>query len=490
MKILLVSAATPDTFWSYKHVLSFVSKKAAYPPLGLLTVAGMLPRDWQLKLIDLNVTKLSDADITWADYVFVSAMIVQADSAREVVSRCNEKGRIVVAGGPLFTTSHDRFPEIKHFVLGEAENVIEKLIADMTAGNLERFYQNDNWPDVKQTPVPRWDLIKLGHYVTMPLQFSRGCPFDCEFCDIIVLNGRIPRVKSPSQMIGELDSLVDLGWKGSIFIVDDNFIGNKTKVKAFLRELVAWRKQRAIGISFMTEVSLNVVDDPALLDLMVKAGFKKLFVGIETPQEDSLIECAKIQNTQRDMAAAVRTIQNAGIEVMGGFIVGFDNDKSSIFEQQLKFIQETGIVTAMVGLLTAVPGTRLFSRLTNEGRILGHPTGNNVDSVLNFIPKLDRDVLIEGYRSLVKHIYSPKAYYDRILTFLREYKPQGPRSCPSWCDMKAFIKSLWVMGVWTRGRCEYWKFFTRALVFHARAFPEAMQLAIVGYHFRRIAMSL
>ena len=490
MRVLLVSAATPDTFWSYKHVLSFISKKACFPPLGLLTVAAMLPKRWDLKLVDLNVTSLTDAQLAWADYVFVSAMLAQVGSAREVVARCSKLGKTVVAGGPLFTTGHAGFPDVRHFVRGEAEDVMPALVADMMAGDLKEFYHCDKRPDIRQTPVPRWDLIKFKHYATMPLQFSRGCPFNCEFCDIIVMNGRVPRLKTNKQMIGELESLVDAGWTGPMFIVDDNFIGNRAKVKEFLRELIAWEQRRGIRLQFTTEASLNLADDPELLELMVRAGFKKVFVGIETPQEDSLLECAKVQNAKRDMLSAVKTIQKSGLEVMGGFIVGFDSDKPNIFERQIKFIQEAGVVTAMVGLLQALPGTRLFSRLRQEGRILHDASGNNVEASLNFVPKLDREILVEGYRSLVKRLYTPRMYYRRILTFLREYRPQGQRIHLSWCDVKAFIKSLWVMGILSRGRRQYWKFLTKALFFHRRAFPEAMTLAIIGYHFRRVASAL
>ena len=490
MKVLLVSAATPDTFWSYKHVLPLISKKACFPPLGLLTVAGMLPAEWELRLVDLNVASLTKADIAWADYVFLSAMLVQAASAREVIARCRQAGRAIVAGGPLFTTGHEGFPEVDHFVLGEAEKVMPTLISDMTAGKVSRYYRGEGWPDLSETPIPRWDLINRKQYALMPLQFSRGCPFNCEFCDIIVMNGRVPRVKPAAQMIRELDSLVNTGWRDPVFIVDDNFIGNKAKVKVFLRELIAWQRDRGVQLQFTTEASLNIADDAELLSLMVQAGFKKLFVGIETPNEESLLECAKTQNTRRDMLTAVKTIQKAGMEVMGGFILGFDSDKPNIFERQIQFIQEAGIVTAMVGLLQALPGTRLFARLRDEGRILQQATGNNMESSLNFIPKLDREMLIEGYRSLVKHLYTPNTYYQRILTFLREYNPQGPRFYLSWTDIKAFLKSLWIIGARSRGRREYWKFFTRTLLFHRRAFPEAMTLAIIGHHFRRIASAL
>ena len=490
MNILLISPATPDTFWSFKHVMSLVSKKAAYPPLGLLTVAAMLPRDWNLRLVDLNVSCLSDAAIDWADYVLLSAMLVQERSVREVAVRCAARGKLVVAGGPLLTTGHQRFPEIPHFVLGEAENLMPTLVADLLAGRLQHIYQHPDKPDVSRTPLPRWDLIDHRAYVTMSVQFSRGCPFNCEFCDIIAMYGRTPRAKTPEQMIAELDALIDAGWKNGIFIVDDNFIGHPRKAKELLRALIDWRARRKVRTPFITEASLNLVDDPELLDLMVAAGFRKVFVGLETPDEASLTECAKVQNTARSLVDAVNTIQRAGIEVMGGFIVGFDNDSGSVFEQQRRFIQEAGVVTAMVGLLTALPQTRLFARLKSEGRILGESSGNNLDTVLNFVPKLDRDTLIEGYRALVKHLYSPQVYYRRALTFLRQYRRRGPRSRIAWNEVGAFIRSLWVVGIRHRGRREYWKFFTKVLLLHPRAFAEAMNLAIVGYHFRKVAASL
>jgi radical SAM superfamily enzyme YgiQ (UPF0313 family) len=490
MNVLLVSPATPDTFWSFRHVMQFIAKKAAFPPLGLLTVAAMLPRDWHLKLVDLNVRSLTAADLDWADYVFISAMLVHENSVRQIVARCSEHGKPIVAGGPLFTTGHERFPEVSHFVLGEAEHIMPTLVADMSAGRVQRFYQDPDKPDVAGTPVPRWDLIRLRDYATMPVQYSRGCPFNCEFCDIIVMNGRVPRVKTPAQMIGELDALLDQGWRGSIFIVDDNFIGNKAKVKVLLREIVSWRARRGSGVSFLTEASLNLVDDAELLELMVQAGFKKVFVGVETPDEAGLAECGKVQNTRRDLVAAVKQIQNAGLEVMGGFILGFDSDTHNIFERQRRFIQESGVVTAMVGLLNALPQTRLFARLKSEGRIVGETTGNNLDAVLNFVPKLDRETLVEGYRALVKRLYTPKEYYRRALTFLREYRPRGPRIKRPPSELLAFLRSLWIMGIWTRGRREYWKYLTKSLLFHRRAFGEAVNLAIIGHHFRKVAASL
>lgn len=489
MKILLVSPATPDTFWSFKHALPFISKKASFPPLGLLTVAAMLPREWDLRLVDLNTRKLTDEDIAWADCVMISAMLVQEESAREVLSRCRRFDKTIIAGGPLFTTGHERFPEVEHFCLGEAESIMPELIADLEAGRLRRFYQSEQRPDVKLTPIPRWDLIRMKDYALMPVQFSRGCPFNCEFCDIIVMNGRVPRVKSTEQMIRELDSLIAAGWKGSIFIVDDNFIGNQVQARKLLEAIIEWRDGHKVPVVFTTEASLNLADRPELLDLMARAGFRKVFVGIETPAEESLLECAKTQNTHRDMVAAVRTIQKSGIEVMGGFIVGFDSDGPGIFEQQLEFIRQTRIVTAMVGLLTALPGTRLWQRLQSEGRIIRDATGNNIDGVLNFVPRLDRDTLVQGYRSLIKHLYQPREYYERVLLFLRDYKPAAPTFW-TWSEMTAVFKAMWVMGLWNRGRRAYWSFLGRVLIYRPRAFADAITLAIVGYHFRRVASTI
>ncbi|HOQ85157.1 MAG TPA: B12-binding domain-containing radical SAM protein [Phycisphaerae bacterium] len=489
MRVLLVSPATPDTFWSFKHALPFIAKRASFPPLGLLTVAAMLPRDWELKLVDLNARRLHDKDIAWADYVMISAMLVQEASAREVVARCRTLGKPVIAGGPLFTTGYERFPEVQHFVLGEAESLMPELVADMLAGRVQRLYRSPQRPDITCTPIPRWDLIRMQDYALMPIQFSRGCPFNCEFCDIIVMNGRVPRVKTTEQMIRELDSLVAAGWRGSIFIVDDNFIGNRVKARQLLEAIIQYREKKNVPLVFTTEASLNIVDHPELLELMARAGFRKIFVGIETPAEESLLECAKVQNTRRDLVAAVRTIQKAGIEVMGGFIVGFDSDTPSIFERQKEFIQQSGIVTAMVGLLTALPDTRLWQRLQAEGRILRESTGNNLECVLNFVPRLDRDVLVQGYRTLVKHLYQPRVYYDRALCFLREYKPRNATFW-TWREVMAVIKAMWVMGLWSRGRRAYWAFLGRVLIRHPRAFADAMTLAIVGYHFRRVAATI
>jgi radical SAM superfamily enzyme YgiQ (UPF0313 family) len=487
MRILLVSPRTPDTFWSFKHAVRFVSRKASMAPLGLLTVAAMLPSDWELKLVDQNVTQLTDKDLNWADYVFLSAMIVHQEAVQEIAARCARMNKTIIAGGPLFTTGYQAFEEIHHFVLGEAEALLHEVVTDLSAGTLKPLYQSTHRPDMMTSPIPRWDLLRFKDYVTMSVQFSRGCPFECEFCDIIVMNGRVPRLKSPSQLIAELDALRKGGWKDNVFIVDDNFIGNKRRTRELLECLIAWREQTRARISFLTEASINLADDPELCALMVRAGFKKVFVGIETPSTEALEECHKVQNRNRDLLTAVQILQHAGLEVMGGFIVGFDSDKQDIFKRQFEFIQKSGVVTAMVGLLTALPQTRLWHRLKGEGRLEAETSGNNTEAELNFKPRLNREFLQAGYRDLMTRLYEPKNYYQRIRTFLKQHQPCGPRARLSRADVLAFFRSFWALGVWHRGRLGYWRLFWNTLVRRPRQFARAMELAIIGYHFRRVA---
>jgi radical SAM superfamily enzyme YgiQ (UPF0313 family) len=490
MKVLLVYPRNPETFWSFKHVLRFVARKSAFPPLGLLTVAAMLPADWELRLVDLNVRPLLEADLDWADCVFLSGMIVHKASAHEVARRCAERGKTVVAGGPLFTTGHAGFPEIRHFVLGEAEDVMDDLVADLQSGALKPFYRSARWPDVRRTPVPRWDLVNLRDYVTMPVQFSRGCPFDCEFCDIVVMNGRVPRTKDPAQVIAELEALRTRGWRDMVFIVDDNFIGNRKRTRALLEAIIAWRRATGTGIGFLTEASVNLADDAVLLERMVEAGFKKVFVGIETPVPEALAECNKRQNVKRDLAATVHMLQAAGLEVMGGFIVGFDSDTRDIFRRQFEFIQRSGVVTAMVGLLNALPQTALYRRLAAEGRILAETLGNNTDAAVNFVTRLDREFLVSGYRELMRRLYEPANYYRRIRTFLSTWRPRGPATHLSASDVRAFLRSLWVLGVRDRGRLAYWRLLLATLLASPRKFRAAVELAVMGHHFRRVAEGL
>ncbi len=490
MNVLLVSPRTPDTFWSFKHALPFISKKSTLPPLGLLTVAAMLPARWKVKLVDLDVSSLGDDEIRWADFVMVGGMIVHRDSAAEIARRARGLGRTVIGGGPLFTTGHENFPEIGHFVLGEAEGIMDRVVRDMEAGTLAPVYEDANRPSLAGTPVPRWDLIDLSNYAGMSVQFSRGCPFNCEFCDIIVMNGRVPRTKSPAQVVAELDALRARGWDGEVFLVDDNFIGNKRLVKELLRELIAWRRRTRSRMEFFTEASVNLADDPELLELLTSAGFRRVFLGIETPHLESLQECSKAQNTRGDLVAAVRRIQRAGIEVMGGFIVGFDHDPPDIFERQFDFIQRSGIVTAMVGILTALPQTRLYQRLAAEGRLLGESSGNNTEACLNFLPKIGREDLVEGYRRLVRALYEPEAFYARVSRFLTESRHSGPRPRVGVRQVQALVKSVWRLGVRSPGRRPYWRFLGATMLRRPGSLTTAITLTIYGHHFRRVAETL
>jgi radical SAM superfamily enzyme YgiQ (UPF0313 family) len=302
------------------------------------------------------------------------------------------------------------------------------------------------------------------------------------------MNGRVPRTKSPPQLIAELEALRVRGWKEMVFIVDDNFIGDKRRTRAVLREIVDWRRRTGAEMGFLTEASVNLADDEEMCALMVEAGFTKVFVGIETPSVEALEECRKLQNSGRDLVAAVRLLQQRGLEVMGGFIVGFDSDKTDIFKRQFEFIQRSGVVTAMVGLLTALPQTRLWNRLKKEGRLESETSGNNVNSSLNFKPKLSREFLQSGYRDLMNKLYEPKAYYQRVRTFFKNHKDTAPAPRRlSRADFFAFIKSFWLLGIWYRGRVAYWRFFWGTLLRRPGKFRQAIEFAILGYHFRRIA---
>ncbi len=488
MKILLVYPQYPETFWSFKHALRFVSKKAAYPPLGLLTVASMLPKEWEKKLVDMNVTDLTDSHIKWADYVFISAMAVQKDSVRRVITRCQKFGVKVVAGGPLFTTEYEEFDGIDHFVLNEAEVTLPLFLEDLRKGQAKHIYSSDKWPDIRVSPVPSWELIDMRKYSSMSVQYSRGCPFNCEFCDIVFLNGRVPRTKDRDQLLRELDALYDRGWRGSVFIVDDNFIGNKRKLKAEILPAIAdWMKGKGHPFSFVTEASVNLSDDEELLRLMVEAGFDSVFIGIETTNQESLSECGKLQNRNRDLVNAVKRLQNHGLQVYGGFIVGFDSDPPNIFETLINFIQRSGVVTAMVGLLNAPPGTRLFRRLKLENRLTRDFSGDNTDCSINFVPKMGYDVLINGYKKLIKTIYTPKQYYKRIKTFLQEYRPLRVRPVrPQLAHLQAFVRSLWVLGIKEKGRKYFWQLLAWTLAKRPRSLTTAITLAIYGFHFRKV----
>ena len=489
MKALLIYPEFPDTFWSFKHALKFIHKKAAFPPLGLLTLGAMLPKEWSTRLIDLNVKAVTEKDLAWADAAFISGMSVQRDSAHQIIAQCKEGGLKVVAGGPLFTSEYEEFDLVDHFVLNEAELTLPLFLADLERGSAKPVYKTSEFSNISATPAPLWELADMKRYASMNIQFSRGCPFDCDFCNVTVLFGHRPRIKSSGQVIAELDALYGLGWRGQVFFVDDNFIGNKRYLKTqLLPALAEWRNDKK-GIRFNTEASVNLADDRQLMEMMVQAGFDTVFVGIETPDEGGLAECNKKQNKNRDLIESVKRIQRAGLQVQGGFIVGFDSDTHSIFQRQIDFIQKSGIVTAMVGLLQAPVGTRLYERLKQEGRLLGHTSGDNVDGTTNIITRMDLDTLREGYRNIMQHIYSRKHYYRRVKTFLREYKAPKIKIPLDYQSILAFFRSNIRLGIIGSERFQYWGLLWWTLFRRPGLLPLAVTFAIYGYHFRKVSNS-
>jgi radical SAM superfamily enzyme YgiQ (UPF0313 family) len=486
MNALLIYPEIPDTFWSFKHALGIVGKRAAFPPLGLLTVAALLPPEWQVRLVDENVRALTEKDLSWADTAFISAMVVQRESARHLVKRCKQAGLPVIAGGPLFQGEHDQFEAVDHFVLNEAELTLPPFLDDLAKGCPKRIYRTGHLAELRETPVPRWELLDLKRYATMSIQFTRGCPFNCDFCSVTALFGHQVRMKTSAQILAELDGLQALGWRGRIFFVDDNFIGNKQFLKAdLLPALIARRKQRG-GNVFFTEASINLADDTALMEMMVLAGFDTVFIGIETPDDACLAECSKVQNKNRDLLGDVKRMQRTGLQVQGGFIVGFDHDTPSIFHRQIDFIQRSGIVTAMVGLLQAPVGTRLYARMKEQGRLCAETSGDNVDGTTNIIPTMNLEMLHAGYRRILEQIYSPAPYYQRIRTFLREYKRPRLRGRIQCSHTLAFVRAAYRLGFAGRERLHYWKLLLWALFRYPRLMPDAIVLAIYGYHFRKV----
>jgi radical SAM superfamily enzyme YgiQ (UPF0313 family) len=490
VKALLIYPEFPDTFWSFRYALKFINRKASSPPLGLLTVAAMLPEAWDLKLVDMNVESLRDDDLRWADLVLISAMSVQKESVKTVVARCKAAGVRTVAGGPLFSTEYEAFGDVDHLVLNEAEITLPRFLDDFQKGIAGHLYTTDQWADIGRTPVPLWRLINRKNYASINIQYSRGCPRNCEFCDIALLCGSTPRTKDQDQIIKELESVYANGFRGQVFFVDDNFIGNKKKLKeVILPAIIDWTERRMYPFSFNTQASIELADHEDLMQLMVKAGFDVIFVGIETPHEQSLAECGKYQNKNRDLLDSIRKIQRSGIEVQGGFIVGFDNDPLSIFDTQIRFIQESGVVTAMVGILIALSRTKLYERLKKEQRLLKPTSGNNTDFATNFIPRMGYENLINGYKKVLGTIYSPKYFYERIRTFLREYNPPNKKTNAFWLRLNylaAFFRSAFILGVMGKERVHFWKLLFWTMFTRPRLFPQAVTLAIYGYHFRKI----
>jgi radical SAM superfamily enzyme YgiQ (UPF0313 family) len=489
MNVLLVYPTFPDSYWSFRHALGLENRRSAFPPLGLLTIAAMLPRSWRRRLIDMNVQPLRAPDIAWADIVFVSAMRIQGESMTRVIRRCKRMGKRVVVGGPYVSSTPEEASEADHIFVGEAETTFPEFVRDVTGGTPRRLYEAGERPDLTTSPVPEFRLATLNRYLAMPLQYSRGCPFRCEFCDIIELYGRVPRTKTSEQMLAELDALHRTGRGGVVFIVDDNFIGNKRNVRSFLPYLTEWSERHGRPFTFATEASINLADDDELLGAMRQAGFRRIFIGIETPDEGSLKEAQKGQNTRRDMLDGIRKVQSYGMEVMGGFIVGFDNDPDNIFDRQIEFIRASAIPLAMVGLLTAAPHTQLWRRLEREGRLLPGFTGNNTDGVLNFVPRMEPGRLIEGYRRVLQALYNPHAYYGRALDCLARVGdgvPEPPPGGGLFNLLATLGRVLFTLGIRDQERGEFWRFVGRVLLDHRDRLPRALVLAAMGYHFRKL----
>ena len=488
---LLVYPEQPPSYWGANFAVKMLSIKAVFPPLGLLTVAAMFPPKYNLRVVDMNVAPLEESDLEWADLVFTSTMIVQRDSLQTVIDRCNRVGIPVVAGGAHPTTYHEEIDGVDHFVLDEVEEIFPEFLRDLENGTAKAIYREPRKPDVTQTPVPRFDLIDMKNYHSMCVQFSRGCPFDCEFCDITKLYGRVARTKTPNQMVNEFETLYQLGWRGHLFLVDDNFIGNKREALKLLLVIAEWQKSRGYPFTLFTEASVNLVRMDDLMDAMIEAGFNSVFLGIETPNPKALIKMKKPQNIsmrkENYLFNSVRKIQQKGMQVMGGFILGLDEDDEGVFGAQIDFIQETGIPMALIGLLSALKGTDLYMRLEAENRLLEVPIGTT-SMALNFKPEMDSRTLFDGYRRVTTTIYDPtlENYFKRCLTLLEHLKPIPYLLKP----MSQNALYATIMGVRRKLSANqvpaYMKFIAKVSKDHPRMLPEAIRLSALGYHFEKI----
>jgi radical SAM superfamily enzyme YgiQ (UPF0313 family) len=486
MRALLVHARSPVTYWSYEYALPYAAKRAALAPLGLATVAALLPSSWELRLVDLQVEPLHEEDLAWADAVLVSGMLVQASSMRTVLARARALGKRTVVGGPAATATPEAFPEADHVFQGEAEGRLGRLVEALEAPGAPapRVLSPDGGgrPGLEGAPVPRFDLLRLELYASLSVQVSRGCPFRCEFCDIIEMYGRVPRLKSADQVVAELEALHRLGGRGPLFFVDDNFIGNRRAVARLLPRIAEWQREHGRPFDLYTEASLDLAAHPDLVAAMREAGFSAVFVGLESPSAESLQATGKTQNLRVDPVEAVDRLTRTGFEVFAGFIVGFDTDGPDIFDRQLELISRLPVPRAMVGLLGAAPGTALWRRLESEGRLRRDSTGDQFGRP-NFDPTMDERTLVAGYRRLLAALYDANAFYERAgLVVDRVGDVPTPMRRGT---IRALVRAVWGIGVRGRRRRHFWRLAARAARRGPSVLARGLSLAALGEHMIR-----
>ena len=488
MRALLVHPRTPPTYWGFQHSLPIAGKAASLPPLGLLSLAPLLPRSWEIRVLDENVESVTDDALRWADVVLVTGMIIHAEATRAILARARRLRKRTVVGGPAVNTDPTLFPEADHLFRGEAEGRTDRLVHALESGaeRAPRLLspETEERPSMEIVPTPRFDLIDHRRYASMSVQYSRGCPFQCKFCDIIEVFGRKPRTKTPAQILGELDSLRATGYRGSVFVVDDNFIGNRVAVAAMLPHLMRWQREHGFPFELYTEASVDLATKPELVDAMVAAGFTSVFLGIESPSPESLKETHKFQNLRLDPRESVRRITRAGLEVFAGFIVGFDSDGPEIFEAQRSFISSVPVPVAMIGVLTALPGTQLTRRLEKEGRLRVLTKGDQFDRP-NFQTTMDERTLLSGYAELLAELYRADAFYKRCELLVETVG--RPKVHLRWRrgGFRVLLRTLWSIGVRSPRRGEFWALVWRTLRRAPYAFPRAIELAIQGEHLIR-----
>lgn len=484
MKVLLVNPEFPDSYWSGRYALPFVGRRSLIPPLALITVAALLPKSWTCRLADLNVEPIADADLRWADVVMLTGMLVQRPSLLRLLDRCRALGVETVVGGAYATALPEELAGIAdHVVVGEAEEIVPVLAADLAARRGRPLYRETRKPDLAASPVPRFDLLKPGVYHQMALQSSRGCPFSCDFCDIIVMYGRRPRVKPPERVVAELEAIRATGFRGDLFFVDDNFVGNRPRAKRLLEAVAAWRRRTGAPFDFYTEASIDLADDPELIDGMVRAGFTAVFTGIETPSAEALAESGKAQNLRRDLSARVRVLLEKGVDVWAGFILGFDSDGPDAFDRMIEFVQKTGIPYAMVGMLSALPNTPLHRRLKEANRLRPGVSGDQF-GLTNVITRMPATAMLAGYRRVLETLYEPEAYFQRCRENLAKWRrvPGAARRL-AWSDLAGGLRALREQGIRGPYRRVYWKFLGWVAAHHPTKLGRAIAQAAAGHHY-------